>query len=223
MSTAAEATARPLRKDAELNRQKILQAAAEVFAARGLEVTLDDIAAHAGVGVGTVYRRFPSKDALIEALFESKIDRMVATAEAAAADPDGWRAFVEFLHTTTQQQAEDRGLHMVLHSARYGHDRVANARERMAVPVGRLIDAAKAAGGLRADFEVTDVPMILVMINGLAMKASGTDPCLYRRYLDIVIEGLKERPDRDELTCPALTQQALSDAMAAAKDKANSS
>src|SRR5215207_11651643 len=91
MSTATRmSTIRPLRADAERNRARILAAAAEVFAERGLDVSLDDIAAHAGVGVGTVYRRFPDKEALIDALCEDKIDRAVALADDALEIQDPW-------------------------------------------------------------------------------------------------------------------------------------
>src|SRR5690349_24529453 len=90
-------TTRPLRADAERNRARILAAAAEVFADRGLDASLDDIAAAAGVGVGTVYRRFPDKDALIDALFEVKIDRARALATEALEFEDPWEGFVFFI------------------------------------------------------------------------------------------------------------------------------
>src|SRR5215218_6134927 len=82
-ATSTAARERPLRRDAERNRRRILEAAAEVFAERGLAVTMDDIADHAGVGVGTVYRRFPNKDLLIDALLEDRLAELVAMAERA--------------------------------------------------------------------------------------------------------------------------------------------
>jgi AcrR family transcriptional regulator len=88
---------RPLRRDAERNRQRILAAAGELFAERGLSVTLDDIARHAGVGVGTVYRRFPDKNELIDALFEDRLKALCAAAEAALASDDPWDGLVLFL------------------------------------------------------------------------------------------------------------------------------
>jgi len=88
---------RPLRRDAERNRQRILLAAAEVFTQRGLEATLDDVARQAGVGVGTVYRRFPDKESLVAELFADRIDAMVAVAEQALAAPDPWQALVSYL------------------------------------------------------------------------------------------------------------------------------
>src|SRR3954452_2459805 len=102
--------ARPLRADAERNRARILAAAAEVFAERGLDVSLDDIAAAAGVGVGTVYRRFPDKDALIDALFEDKIRAVAERLQAAVAIEDPWEAFETFMRGVCASHAADRGL-----------------------------------------------------------------------------------------------------------------
>ncbi len=87
MSSAPDLADRPLRRDAERNRQRILAAAGELFAERGLGVTLDDIARHAGVGVGTVYRRFPDKEVLIDALFEQRLEAMCAIADGGARRP----------------------------------------------------------------------------------------------------------------------------------------
>src|SRR5215468_12232436 len=98
MADSREAPApRPLRRDAERNRQLILRAASEVFTSRGLQASLDDVAQHAGVGVGTVYRRFPDKEALVEALFEERLDTMAGLAEQGLADPDPWAGLVFFL------------------------------------------------------------------------------------------------------------------------------
>src|ERR1700730_5924231 len=88
---------RPLRRDAERNRQRILAAAAEVFTERGLDATLDDVARAAGVGVGTVYRRFPDKDSLVSELFRDRIDALVTVAEEACESADPWRGLVDFL------------------------------------------------------------------------------------------------------------------------------
>jgi len=120
-----------LRRDAELNRQRILSAAAQVFTDRGLEATLDDVARQAGVGVGTVYRRFADKSALADALFEQRIDALAAMAERAEADADPWRALVSFLHQAAETLAADRGLRQILMFAAAGHERCNYARERM--------------------------------------------------------------------------------------------
>src|SRR6516165_3412312 len=101
---------KPLRVDAERNRQRILDAARELFAERGLGVTLNDIAHHAGVGVGTVYRRFPDKKQLIDDLFEQRIQDLVGFMEAAVADPDPWHGLTQFLERALELQASDRGV-----------------------------------------------------------------------------------------------------------------
>ena len=88
---------RPLRRDAQRNRERILDAARELFAERGVAVTLDDIAKRAGVGVGTVYRRYSNKDALLDELFEEGIDELAASAEALLASRDAWDALIRFL------------------------------------------------------------------------------------------------------------------------------
>src|ERR671937_2958692 len=107
MSTEA---VRPLRRDAERNRRRILEAAAEAFAERGLGITMDDIADHAGVGVGTVYRRFPDRELLIDALFEDVLVGMVALAEEALEIEDPWEGFVYFLEHALEKQTANRGL-----------------------------------------------------------------------------------------------------------------
>ena len=88
---------RKLRADAARNRQRVLAAAAEVFAERGLDVSLDEVAHAAGVGVGTLYRRFPNKEALVDALFEDKVENMVVLAHEAEALDDPWEGFVYFI------------------------------------------------------------------------------------------------------------------------------
>src|SRR5713101_259096 len=95
-------TVRPLRRDAERNRQRILTAASEVFNERGLEVSLDEIARCAGVGVGTVYRRFRTKEELVEALFTERIDSVAAIADEALQAPDPWSGLVSFMEQLTE-------------------------------------------------------------------------------------------------------------------------
>src|SRR5215470_17846329 len=93
----ADVDVRPLRRDAERNRQRILAAAAEVFTERGLDATLDEVARAAGVGIGTVYRRFPDKESLIAELFRDRIDALVTVAEEACAALDPWQGLTGYL------------------------------------------------------------------------------------------------------------------------------
>ena len=217
MSTPApDATAdhRPLRRDAERNRQRILQAAREVFAERGLGVTLDEIARHAGVGVGTVYRRFADKEALIDALFEDRIGELVAIGEQALTEDDAWEGLLRFLDRSLAMQSADRGLKDVITSSTHGHDRVAQARARMAPLVTQLVHRAQAAGELRADLEPTDVPVITLLLALVADFTSDVVPELWRRYLTIVLDGLRTRREGPSpLPVDALDLDELGDAM----------
>src|SRR4051812_49978584 len=111
---------RPLRKDAERNRQRLLAAAGELFAERGLDVTLNDIAHHAGVGVGTAYRRFANKEEVIDALFEESLQDLASVANEALDDPDAWRALVTFLERSLHMQFGDRGLNQIMNDASLG-------------------------------------------------------------------------------------------------------
>src|ERR1700760_4581841 len=101
MASLSTSPERPLRRDAELNRQRILAAARDAFAEQGLSVTLDEIAHRAGVGVGTVYRRFADKEVLIEALFEDQINAFVAMSEECLSFDDAWAGLLAFLERAT--------------------------------------------------------------------------------------------------------------------------
>jgi AcrR family transcriptional regulator len=183
-----------LRKDAERNRQRILEAARELFAERGLEVTLNDIAHHAGVGVGTVYRRFPDKAKLIEALFEQRLQEIRALAEVARDDPDPWRALVRFHEQALEQQAADRGLTELILGAPAAPERLAKIRAQLRPLLADLVERARAAGQLRADCEPEDLPILSLMLSAVIDAGHQLAPDLWRRYLAIVLQGLRAKP-----------------------------
>ena len=122
---------RPLRRDAERNRRRILAAAAEVFTERGLDATLDEVARAANVGVGTVYRRFPDKESLVAELFRDRIDALVTVAEQACAAADPWEGLASYLEFAAAALAGDLGLRQLMMFATYDRDQVCYARERM--------------------------------------------------------------------------------------------
>jgi AcrR family transcriptional regulator len=206
---------RPLRRDAERNRQRILRAAGEVFTQRGLDATLDDVARQAGVGVGTVYRRFPDKETLIEELFQDRIDAIVTVAEEACAASDPWQALVSFLEYATATMAGDIGLRQLMMFATYGRDRVAYARGRMRPVVAKLVERAQAAGSLRADFSTTDVPIICYLLASAAEYASPVQPEVWRRYLALIIDGMRLSRGLSALPLPALTPGEIEECMRA--------
>jgi AcrR family transcriptional regulator len=181
----------PLRADAERNRQRLLTAAKELFAQRGVDVTLDEIARHAGVGTGTAYRRFPNKDALIEALMADRIAEIGAIAEECLLDPDPWRAFAGFFERGLALMAADRGLKEVIFSPGRGRERVAHARRAIAPVVARLVKRAVDAGVVRSDIGTTDVPIINFMLTTVVELSRDVEPELYKRYLAIVLDGLR--------------------------------
>lgn len=114
MAERAEPGRPPLRRDAELNRRRLLAAAREVFRDRGLAATLDDVARHAGLGVGTAYRHFANKEELVDAVFDAMIDQVEASAREAATDPDPWHGLASSLEKVCELQAHDRGLREVM-------------------------------------------------------------------------------------------------------------
>ena len=182
---------RPLRRDAERNRQRILEVARDAFAEDGLAVTLDEIARRAGVGVGTVYRRFPDKEQLIDALFEERIGEMVKIAEAALRCENAWDGLVSFLECATAAHADDRGLKEVALSGVHGLGRVSRARELMFPLVTRLVARAQAEGSLRPDVRATDMPLMQLMLGSLSECTRDVDPEAWRRYLGILTDGLR--------------------------------
>ena len=194
MNVEESSGARPgrlLRADAERNRQRILAAAAELFTERGLEPSLDDVARHAGVGVGTVYRRFPDKASLADALFDERIDALVALAEQAQAEPDAWAALVSFLERSAEILVSNRGLRQILMFAAEGRDRGICARDRMRPAIESLIERAQADGQVRADLRPTDVPMIEFMVAAAAEYAWQVRPTVWRRYLALILDALR--------------------------------
>jgi AcrR family transcriptional regulator len=205
---------RPLRRDAARNRERILAAAGEVFAARGLEVTLDDIAHHAGVGVGTVYRRFRDKEQLIDALFDDRMDAVVTAAEKAIAAADPWRGLEGFFVDIFELQAADRGLRELAFANQHGRERVARVRARIEPLVQQLVRRAQASGDLRGDIGADDLPIIQKMLTQVIDVAGEVSPDLWRRYLTIVLDGLRTRREGPtELPVPALEHGQLETCM----------
>jgi AcrR family transcriptional regulator len=187
-----------LRRDAERNRQRILVAAAEVFTEHGLDATLDEVARAAGVGIGTVYRRFPDKEALVVALFRDRVDALVTVAEQACAAEDPWQGLVSYLEFAGAALAGDLGLRQLMMFATYDRDQVCYARARMLPVISRLVERAQASGDLRADFKATDVKMIAFMLASIAEYAAPVAPDAWRRYLGMLIDGMS--PARDGVT-----------------------
>lgn len=203
---------RPLRADAARNRAKILQTASRMFAEQGLAVTMDDIAREAGLGTGTVYRRFADREALVEALFEDKIRATIALAEECAQDTDPWQAFTRLIVGTCSDMASDKGLRQLMLSDDVGYERMSRERNRL-VPIVRLIiERAQQSGDLRADVRAEDVPMVLLMVGTVHDFAGERAPDLWRRYLAALLTGLRADAPDTSAGALGLVPAALDDA-----------
>jgi AcrR family transcriptional regulator len=169
-----------------------------VFTEYGLEVSLDEVARQAGVGVGTVYRRFRTKEELVEALFVDRIDAIAAVAQRAIEEPDPWTGLVSFMEQMAEMLAGDLGLRQMLMFATYGRDQVAYARRRNAPLLEKLVERAQAAGQVRPDLRQTDIPFIVFLLAEAAEIARYASPGIWRRYLALILDGM--RPAREGLT-----------------------
>jgi AcrR family transcriptional regulator len=208
MASSTESGQPRLRADAERNRAKLLDAAADLFAAKGLSVGLDEIARHAGVGVATAYRRFPDKEVLIQALFEERLDAFVANAERALAAADPWRGLAGFMEAAIELHVANRGLRELVFGSRHGAAFVAGARARVAPLLDELVRRAQAGGQLRADLEPTDLTLLQFMVASLADLPGRRSEDVWRRCLGIALDGLRAE-GAHELARPPLTRDEL--------------
>ncbi|MBE2316792.1 TetR/AcrR family transcriptional regulator [Solirubrobacter sp. CPCC 204708] len=198
--------ARPLRVDAERNRQRILEAARTLFAERGVDVSVDDIAAAAGVGIGTFYRRFPDRESLVEAVFATKLDRIVEAARAALEIEDPWEAFRTYVMTVSRMHAGDRGLKDVMLSTDRGREQVTAFRATIQPLAGALIERAKAAGVLREDISPFDIPLIHQAVGAIADVTRDCSPDYFERTLTLLVDGLaQQRTAPTPMSAPPLS------------------
>ena len=184
---------RPLRADARRNRERILEAASAVFARDGLDASLDAVAAEAGVGVGTVYRRFPERQELIDELFEKKLERFVDLARECEAMDDPFDGLVRFLSEASRMHGEDVGLRELVLGPGVTSGLMDKPRQIMGPIVGGMIERAKASGDLRDDFDLLDVPLIEFMLARINDITCTVSPDLWERLLTLVIDGLKQQ------------------------------
>jgi AcrR family transcriptional regulator len=203
-----------MRKDAARNRERLLAAGRELFAQRGFDATLNDVARHAGVGVGTAYRRFANKDQLIDAIWLQQIDELEAILNQALAGPDPWQGLVYYLERSLAVQTRDRGMAQMLSGRRLRPEQHDWQRDRLAPLVNQVADRAREAGKLRAD--VTGTDLVLLQVGLAAISVTVQDGAaagirddvgeLHRRYLWIALDGLSTSPsERSVLPVPALS------------------
>jgi AcrR family transcriptional regulator len=178
---------RPLRADARRNRERVLEAARDLFATHGIAVPLDDIAARAGVGPGTVYRHFPTKEALFEAVTVARVRDLADHAIALADADDPGAAFAGFLDRLTEEAVAKRNVPEAFSVA--GTDGLAPVRDEMFAALDVLIRRAQAAGAVRAGIGVVD--LILLLKAMLQAAAESADPTVLERITAVVRDGLR--------------------------------
>jgi AcrR family transcriptional regulator len=186
----APALERKLRADAQRNRAAVLAAAHELFAERGIDAQMEDIAQAAGVGVGTVYRHFPTKEHLIEALTRARFEVIAERGREELAEPDPWRAFSGFMRFSAESQAHDRAFSEVMASDREMKHAVV-ADSGVIEISAELIDRAQRAGELRPDFSVEDVPTFLCGLGRVLQSADDPAGMNWERFLEVVLDGLR--------------------------------
>jgi AcrR family transcriptional regulator len=181
---------RPLRADAERNRRQILDAAKEAFAERGLEVPLDEIAERAGVGIATLYRRFPSREGLVAAAFADKLTEYAETAERASRSPDAWAGFCAFVERMCALQAADRGftdlITLTLHCPE-----IQAQRDRAQSAFADLVRRAQDTGVLRDDFVLEDLLLMFMANAGVVQATSQAAPHAWRRLVALMLEAFR--------------------------------
>ncbi|MDF3337756.1 helix-turn-helix domain containing protein [Mycolicibacterium septicum] len=208
-----EETRRVLRRDAERNRQRVLDAARELFAEKGLEATLNDVARYANVGVGTVYRRFATKEELLEAIFVDGMDQLTALAEIALQQEDSWQGFAWYVESMCEITATDRGLREIAFSKCYGGDRVKACQERLVPALTKLVERAQDDGYLRPEVSSTDMPLFGLLSGTVSEFAGHVDADLWRRYVAILLDGMRYHDDQGPIPVKALDSDELDVAM----------
>jgi AcrR family transcriptional regulator len=179
---------RALRRDAARNRERLLGAAFELFAEQGPDVGVDEIARRAGVGPGTLYRRFPTKEALIEALYEIVLDEVLSTAREALGEEPG-AALERCLTRSGEIMAAHRGCLARLWTA--GPEMAPDRVREFRAAIGTMLDHAAEAGRVRSDLTVEDVRMCLLSLRCVVEDTVGDTPDLWRRHLDLLIAGMR--------------------------------
>jgi AcrR family transcriptional regulator len=200
------------RRDAQRNRGLLVAAARSVFAERGVDARVDEVARRAGVGTGTLYRHFPTREALLEAIFAERIGELVTAADAALAEPDAWVGLVGFLEATLEPQSGDRVLKEIFLRYPAAENRLTESRQQIYALLERLLERGHSQGVLRADFALPDLALALWSFAPLIAATADTAPTVWRRHLHWLLDGLRPIAATPQIE-PALNDQQLSDAM----------
>ncbi len=186
-----EAQPRRQRADAERNRRALLDAAVEVFGERGLEATVSEIAARAGVGQGTAFRHFPTKEHLIAATVRDRLDRITATALEQLEEPDPLLALRTMLYSGSQMMVSNQGFKSATANSLVHEDpEVIAASEQLLAVAAQLLARAQNAGVIRADVTPEDIPLLLCAVSATDIASREQQPALWERYFEIMFSGI---------------------------------
>ncbi|HEX4740602.1 MAG TPA: helix-turn-helix domain-containing protein [Caulobacteraceae bacterium] len=192
MGPASAKSARRERSDAIHNRERIVEAATRVFSAGGRQAKLDAVAREAGVGIGTLYRHFPTREALFEAVYRHEVDHLAELAQRLAQEADPVEALREWVHANVRLAATKKGMVEALQLVAHGSSELkAYSFERLTAALALLLERGVAAGELRADITAED---LLRTVVGILYAESGADwPTSTLRIVDVFVDGLRKR------------------------------
>ncbi|MGB0889953.1 MAG: TetR/AcrR family transcriptional regulator [Solirubrobacterales bacterium] len=196
VATAADsesAADRPLRADAQRNRERIIEAASEAFRELGLDASVAEIARRADVGSGTLFRNYPSKEDLIYAVIEARMQEWTHVAERALTEPDAAKAFEEFMLTAADAQYRDRGLFEAFKEGLLDKPELFDCKERAVCLSEEVLKRAQQAGAVRADVNADDLGNLTAAAAAAAERSGGGNykDSPYARYMRILLDGLK--------------------------------
>jgi AcrR family transcriptional regulator len=188
VSTHAEPA---LRADAERNRRRILEAAAAAFSEGGLDVGVAEIARRAGVGTGTLFRRFPTKEDLIFAIIEERTLELIAAGREALDEDDPAAALRQFMFAGVEMHVRDQGFFDAAVTRINKEERLRELRDEVVAIAAELLERGQDAGVVRKDLEPPDVPLLMCASASAAAPIHGALPDLWRRYVGLILDGLK--------------------------------
>jgi AcrR family transcriptional regulator len=220
---AAEDVVRPLRADARRNRERVLGAATEVFAEQGPEASVAEIARRAGVGAVTLFRHFPTKHDLLLATLEQGFDDIQTAIDEAESIEDGWEGLVHVLTVCAEIQSRDRAFLESVGPELFREPSLQRRNAERMAHLTRLIERAQADGLVRDDLRAEDLPFLLSAVGGATGKCAAGGyiaPDLWRRYLGIVLDGMRpagasplpvDAPTFEQLTASCQASMPLND------------
>lgn len=200
-----------LRADAADNRARILTAARELIAERGIDVPMTAIARRAGVGAATLFRRFPDRGSLIAEVFATQLTHCESALEEAAADPDPWHGFCMFIEDLGRMQVEDRGFTEAFLSAFADSSGIDEKRIRAESTFADLVDRAQKAGRLRPEFSPSDLLLIFLANGGMSQAPPEHAHDLSRRLIAYLLQSFEADGHRDDQSLPRPSRMGLSE------------